>query len=148
MCRIPDRVGDTPNILDLFLASNPSPYAVTPSSPLGSFDHNLISISSFIFAFLPQEPRKQSYCNIAQNIQFNPYCKFSRAIMESGQEGMSRPVILCWQVKLASQTRVTALLARFSRQLLPVTSAHRALYGLRGYLYNLHCIRRSLIIKL
>ncbi|MPC43292.1 hypothetical protein E2C01_036936 [Portunus trituberculatus] len=30
---IPDRLGDTPNILDLFLTSNPSAYAVTLSSP-------------------------------------------------------------------------------------------------------------------
>ncbi|MPC74323.1 hypothetical protein E2C01_068680 [Portunus trituberculatus] len=43
--RIPDRLGDTPNILDLFLTSNPSAYAVTLSSPLGSSDHNLISVS-------------------------------------------------------------------------------------------------------
>ena len=31
--RIPDHLGDTPNILDLFLTSNPSAYAVTLSSP-------------------------------------------------------------------------------------------------------------------
>ena len=34
--RIPDRLGDTSNILDPFLNSNPSAYAVTLSSPLGS----------------------------------------------------------------------------------------------------------------
>ncbi|MPC87157.1 hypothetical protein E2C01_082009 [Portunus trituberculatus] len=34
--RIPDRLGDTPNILNLFLTSNPSAYAVTLSSPLNS----------------------------------------------------------------------------------------------------------------
>ncbi|MPC29408.1 hypothetical protein E2C01_022638 [Portunus trituberculatus] len=43
--RIPDFLGDTPNILDLFLTSNPSAYAVTLSFPLGSSDHNLISVS-------------------------------------------------------------------------------------------------------
>ena len=43
---IPDRLGDTPNILDLSLASNPSDYSVKPSSPLGSFDHNLMSVIS------------------------------------------------------------------------------------------------------
>ena len=43
--RIPDRLGDTPNILNLFLTSNPSAYAVSLSSPLGSSDHSLISVS-------------------------------------------------------------------------------------------------------
>ncbi|MPC99518.1 hypothetical protein E2C01_094937 [Portunus trituberculatus] len=43
--RIPERLGDTPNILDLFLTSNPSAYAVTLSSRLGSSNHNLILLS-------------------------------------------------------------------------------------------------------
>ncbi|MPC22833.1 hypothetical protein E2C01_015860 [Portunus trituberculatus] len=43
--RIPDHLGDTPNIFNLFLIYNPSVYAVTLSSPLGSSDHNLISVS-------------------------------------------------------------------------------------------------------
>ena len=34
--RISERLGDTPNILDLFLTSNPSAYFVKLSSPLGS----------------------------------------------------------------------------------------------------------------
>ncbi|MPC34496.1 hypothetical protein E2C01_027888 [Portunus trituberculatus] len=38
--RIPDRLGDTHNILDLFLTSNPSAYAVTLSSLLGSSDQS------------------------------------------------------------------------------------------------------------
>ena len=38
----------TPNILDLFLISNPSAYAVTLSSPLGSSDHNLISVTRIL----------------------------------------------------------------------------------------------------
>ncbi|MPC69687.1 hypothetical protein E2C01_063917 [Portunus trituberculatus] len=42
--RIPDRLGDTPNIRDLFLNSNPSDYAVTFSSPLGSSNYSLISV--------------------------------------------------------------------------------------------------------
>ncbi|MPC33817.1 RING finger protein nhl-1 [Portunus trituberculatus] len=42
--RIPDRLGDTPNILDLFLTYNPSAYDVTLSSPLGSFNHNVITV--------------------------------------------------------------------------------------------------------
>ncbi|MPC71843.1 hypothetical protein E2C01_066133 [Portunus trituberculatus] len=45
--RVPDRHGDTPNILDLFLTSNPSAYAVILSSPLSSSDQNIISVSSF-----------------------------------------------------------------------------------------------------
>ncbi|MPC32898.1 hypothetical protein E2C01_026232 [Portunus trituberculatus] len=43
--RIPNRLGDTPDILSLFLTSNSSAYAVTLSSPFCSFDHNLISVS-------------------------------------------------------------------------------------------------------
>ena len=42
---IPDRLGDAPNILDPFLNSNPSAYAVTLSSPSESSFHNLISVS-------------------------------------------------------------------------------------------------------
>ena len=57
--RIPDRLGDTPNILDLFLTSNPSAYAVTLSSPLGSSDHNLISVSCPISPIPPQDPPKR-----------------------------------------------------------------------------------------
>ncbi|KAK8395869.1 hypothetical protein O3P69_005762 [Scylla paramamosain] len=57
--RIPDRLGDTPNILDLFLTSNPSAYAVTLSSPLGSSDHNLISLSCPITPIPPQDPPKR-----------------------------------------------------------------------------------------
>src|ERR1044072_7243183 len=52
--RIPDRLGDKPNILDLFLTSNPSPYTVNLFPPLGSYDH-LISVSSFISSSLPQK---------------------------------------------------------------------------------------------
>ncbi|MPC27464.1 hypothetical protein E2C01_020634 [Portunus trituberculatus] len=57
--RIPDRPGDTHNILDLFLASNPSVYVVTLSSPLGSSDHNLISVSCPISPIPPQDPPKR-----------------------------------------------------------------------------------------
>ncbi|MPC51014.1 Dolichyl-phosphate beta-glucosyltransferase [Portunus trituberculatus] len=48
-----------PNILDLFLTSNPSAYAVTLSFPLGSSDHNLISVSCPISPILPQDLPKQ-----------------------------------------------------------------------------------------
>ncbi|MPC46810.1 hypothetical protein E2C01_040540 [Portunus trituberculatus] len=45
--RTNDGLGDTPKILDLFLVSSPSAYAVTLSSPSGSSDHKLISTSSY-----------------------------------------------------------------------------------------------------
>ncbi|MPC61708.1 hypothetical protein E2C01_055782 [Portunus trituberculatus] len=56
--RIPDCLGDTPSILDLFLTSNPSAYAVTLSSPLGSSDHNLIFVSYPISPIPPQDSPK------------------------------------------------------------------------------------------
>ena len=43
--RIPDRLGDEPNILDLFLTTNPSLYTVNVSAALGSSDHLLVSVS-------------------------------------------------------------------------------------------------------
>ena len=54
--RIPDRLGDTPNILDLFLTSNPSAYSVELFSPLGSSDHRLISVSFPISPVRPHDP--------------------------------------------------------------------------------------------
>ncbi|MPC56762.1 hypothetical protein E2C01_050728 [Portunus trituberculatus] len=51
---IPDSHGDTLNILDLFLTSDPSACAVTLSSPLSSSNHNLISVSCPIFPIPPQ----------------------------------------------------------------------------------------------
>ena len=56
LTRIHDRLGDTSNILDLFLTSNPSAYAVTLSSPFGSSDHNHISVSCPISPISPQDP--------------------------------------------------------------------------------------------
>jgi len=44
--RVPDRHDHSPNTLDLFFTSNPSHYAYTIFAPLGSSDHNLISIHS------------------------------------------------------------------------------------------------------
>ncbi|MPC22831.1 hypothetical protein E2C01_015859 [Portunus trituberculatus] len=55
-----DRLGDTLNILDLFLTSNPLAYAVTLPSPLGFFDHNLISVSCPISPIPPQDHQKRS----------------------------------------------------------------------------------------
>ena len=44
--RVPDRHDHTANILDLFFTSNPLNYSYSISSPLGSSDHNLITITS------------------------------------------------------------------------------------------------------
>ncbi|MPC30347.1 hypothetical protein E2C01_023609 [Portunus trituberculatus] len=57
--RIPDRLGDTPNIFYLFFTSNSSAYAVTLSSLLGSSNHNLISVSCPISPIPPQDPTKR-----------------------------------------------------------------------------------------
>ncbi|MPC51980.1 hypothetical protein E2C01_045838 [Portunus trituberculatus] len=55
---IPDCLGDTPNILDFFLASNLSAYAVTISFSLGSSDHNLISVPCPSSPIPPQDSPK------------------------------------------------------------------------------------------
>ncbi|MPC79801.1 hypothetical protein E2C01_074347 [Portunus trituberculatus] len=47
-----------PNIHNLFLTSNPSAYAVILSSPLGSSNHNLISISCPLALIIPQDSSK------------------------------------------------------------------------------------------
>ena len=57
--RIPDRLGDTTNILDLFLTSNPSAYSVKLFSPLGTSDHNLISVTCPITLVELQDLLKQ-----------------------------------------------------------------------------------------
>ena len=59
LIRIPDRLEDTPNILDLFLTSNPSAYSATLSSPLVSFEHNLTSVTCSITPVQPQNPPKR-----------------------------------------------------------------------------------------
>ena len=56
---IPDRLGDTSNILDIFLTSNLSAYSVKLSSSLGSSDHNLISVTCSITPVQPQDPLKR-----------------------------------------------------------------------------------------
>ena len=43
--RVPDRLGDEANILDLFLTTNPFLYTVDVSAALGSSDHLLVSVS-------------------------------------------------------------------------------------------------------
>ena len=52
--RIPDRLGDMPNILDLFLTFNATVNYVKLSSPLGFSDYNLISITCSIALVQPQ----------------------------------------------------------------------------------------------
>jgi hypothetical protein len=84
--RIPDRLGDRPNILDLFLTSHPSPYSVKLFSPLGSSDHNLISVTCPIAPVRPLDPpsrRRLWHFNSAcwddlrqyfQDFPWNDYC--------------------------------------------------------------------------
>ena len=43
--RVPDRHDHASNTLDLFFTSNPTHYSYSISAPLGSSDHNLISVS-------------------------------------------------------------------------------------------------------
>ena len=57
--RIPDRLGESSNILDLFLTTNPSAYSVKLFSPLGSSDHNLISSTCPIAPVRPADPPKK-----------------------------------------------------------------------------------------
>ena len=59
--RIPDHSGDMPNILDLFLTSNPFAYSVKLPSLLGSSNHRLISVSCSIGPVLPQDPLKRRF---------------------------------------------------------------------------------------
>jgi hypothetical protein len=87
--RIPDRIGDKPNILDLFMTSKPSPYSARLFPPLGSSDYLLISVSSNISSSLPQEQpppsvrKKFWHCNAANwsdlrsyifDFPWNDYC--------------------------------------------------------------------------
>ncbi|MPC38946.1 hypothetical protein E2C01_032464 [Portunus trituberculatus] len=50
-----------PSLTILVLTSNPSPYTVTPSFPLGSSDHILISVFCPISPIPPQAPPKRKY---------------------------------------------------------------------------------------
>ena len=58
--RIPERLDDHPNILDLFLTSNPVPYTVNYFPPLGSSDHLLLSVSSPFISSRPKERQTSS----------------------------------------------------------------------------------------
>ncbi|MPC53499.1 hypothetical protein E2C01_047393 [Portunus trituberculatus] len=68
LTRIPFRLGDMPNILDHFLTSNPSAYAVTLSSPLGPSNHNFSSVSCFASAIW--EDLRKYYADFP----WNDYC--------------------------------------------------------------------------
>ncbi len=57
--RIPDRLGDMPNILDIFPTLNASAYSVQLISPLGFSEHNLISASCPIAPVRPMDPPKR-----------------------------------------------------------------------------------------
>ena len=61
--RIPDGSGgNTCNILDLFSTSNSFAYIITPSSSLGSYGHNPISLTFFLFIqFPPQNPPQRRW---------------------------------------------------------------------------------------
>ncbi|MCP4340929.1 MAG: hypothetical protein GY799_19080, partial [Desulfobulbaceae bacterium] len=84
--RIPDRLGDQPNILDLFLTSNPSAYSIQLFSPLGSSDHNLISATCSIAPVQPMDPPKRrrlwhfdaadwgDLCQYFYDFPWNDYC--------------------------------------------------------------------------
>ena len=57
--RIPDRRDHSSNTLDLLFTSNPSHYKYTISAPLGSSDHNLVSIHSDWARPTPPPPSKR-----------------------------------------------------------------------------------------
>ena len=57
--RVPDRHDQSSNILDLFLTSKPSHYTYTISAPVGSSDHNLISVSAAWARPPPLPPTKR-----------------------------------------------------------------------------------------
>ena len=54
--RVPDRLDQTPNTLDLFFTSNPQNYSYSLSSPLGSSDHSLLSVSTTLSPPSPLPP--------------------------------------------------------------------------------------------
>ena len=80
---IPDRLGDEPNILDLFLTSNPSPYTVKFFPNLGSSDHLLISAYSSISSNFSIERKRlwhfgdESWSDLRSyffDLSWNGYC--------------------------------------------------------------------------
>jgi len=54
--RVPDRLDQAPNTLDLFFTSNPQNYSYSLSSPLGSSDHSLLSVSTTLSPPSPLPP--------------------------------------------------------------------------------------------
>ncbi len=59
LTRIPNCLGDRLNILDFFPTSNPSVYSVHLYYPLGSCDHNLISVFCPVAPVQPQAPPRR-----------------------------------------------------------------------------------------
>ena len=57
--RVPDRHDQAPNILDLFFTSNPLNYSYSISSPLGSSDHSVVSVSASLAPPPPLPPTKR-----------------------------------------------------------------------------------------
>jgi len=53
---VPDRLDQAPNTLDLFFTSNPENYSYSLSSPLGSSDHSLLSVSTTLSQLSPFPP--------------------------------------------------------------------------------------------
>ena len=53
-----------PTFSTLFFTSNPSSYSVKLSSPLGFFNHRLISVSCSIIPVLPQDHRRREASGI------------------------------------------------------------------------------------
>ncbi|MPC08427.1 hypothetical protein E2C01_001016 [Portunus trituberculatus] len=86
---IPDHLGDTP--IDLFLTSKPSAYALTLSSPLGSSDHNLISVSCPISPILSQDPPKWRCLWHFVPASWGDLRSTSHQVLPQHQEGGRRP---------------------------------------------------------
>ncbi|MPC15954.1 hypothetical protein E2C01_008760 [Portunus trituberculatus] len=76
--------GDVPNILDLFLTSNPSVYAITLTSPLGSSYHNLISVSCRISASWG-DLRRQGGMSIGHHVYWANFARPARACCPHNQ---------------------------------------------------------------
>ena len=54
--RVPDRVGDSGYLLDLFLTTNPDHFSHTVSSPLGTSDHCVVTVTSKRVSSTPSVP--------------------------------------------------------------------------------------------
>lgn len=59
--RIPDRIGDTPQTLDLFLTTHPTPYTISSFAPLGSSDHCIITCSAPLLSTQPPQHSRRVF---------------------------------------------------------------------------------------